>query len=317
MPDDTATKVREIARDLLARHEVSLVIGYAQGSVPLRSKPCFARTTEDVDKLIWDATCEQNLARFLRGREDRVAIVGKGCDVGAIISLIKEKQVDRDRVVIIGVMCNGVIDRRRVLASMRGREILRAAECDGVLTLAGDGFEEQVQTQGYLSEGCLSCKCRVPVLYDAWASEGAPAGVEGDGYEQIRGFEAEPADLRWELFMAEVDKCIRCYACRGVCPVCYCPECFVDRTNPRVVGKTTDPTDTALFHLVRALHTAGRCVDCGACVRACPMGIDLRLLNRKLAKDIEELFEYRAGEDLIDLPPLATYRTDDPQGSIR
>ena len=317
MADDTATWVREIARELLAQQKVSLVIGYEPGSVPLRSKPSFARTAGDVDKLVWNATCEQNLARFLRGREDRVAIVAKGCDAGAIINLLKEKQIARDQVLIIGVTCDGVIDRKKVLAGMAGREILVATAGDGVLTLGGAGFQETVRVQDYLSEGCLACQYRVPAIYDVLAGAPSAAAAGMDGYERVRQFEAEPADRRWELFMAEVDKCIRCYACRSVCPACYCAECFVDRANPRVVGKTTDRSDTALFYIVRALHAAGRCVDCGACVRACPMGIDLRLLNRKLAKDIQELFHYRAGENLDDLQPLATYRTDDPQDGIR
>jgi hypothetical protein len=58
--------IREAARELLAAGTVEVVIGYEQGSVPLRATPCFIRNIEDVDRLIWDETCENNLAKFLK-----------------------------------------------------------------------------------------------------------------------------------------------------------------------------------------------------------------------------------------------------------
>ena len=72
----------------------------------------------------------------------------------------------------------------------------------------------------------------------------------------------------------------------------------MDSTRPQWIGKTTDPSDTLIFHLTRALHLAGRCIECGACERACPMGVDIRKLNRKLAGDVKELFGYEAGISL-------------------
>ncbi|MDO8715551.1 MAG: 4Fe-4S dicluster domain-containing protein, partial [Dehalococcoidales bacterium] len=76
-------------------------------------------------------------------------------------------------------------------------------------------------------------------------------------------------------------------------------------------------TDTQFFHMVRALHLAGRCVSCGACERACPMGIDLRVLNKKLEEEVDEQFGYKAGLALDQLPPMATFKPDDPQEFIK
>jgi len=50
-----------------------------------------------------------------------------------------------------------------------------------------------------------------------------------------------------------------------------------------------------IFHLTRAIHLAGRCVDCGACTRACPAGVNLSILNRKLAKDVKVYFSLETG----------------------
>jgi len=65
------------------------------------------------------------------------------------------------------------------------------------------------------------------------------------------------------------------------------------------------------FHVMRAFHLAGRCVGCDACEAVCPMDIPLSKLNRKLAKEVEDLFGYRTGDDPAALPPLATFNPEE------
>lgn len=308
--------IRKIARGLLENQEVELVIGYERGSLPLRSTPCFARTPADVDRLIWDVTCENNLARFLRNRKGRTGIVVKGCDAGSLVSLIKENQLGRDQVYIIGVPCSGVIDRKKVLSILDGRDIKTVEELESSLILAGHGYEAKIQKEEVLYSACKTCRSKNPVIYDALAAEPIGTGDALSEYERVLAFESQTPEERWAFFMEEVSRCIRCYACRNVCPVCYCSDCFVDCTKPRWVGKTTDHSDTAMYHIIRTLHTAGRCTDCGACVKACPMDLDLRLLTKKMERDIQEMFDYRAGESLESASPLTTYSLDDPQEFI-
>ena len=71
-----------------------------------------------------------------------------------------------------------------------------------------------------------------------------------------------------------------------------------------------------LYHIGRIFHQAGRCVECDACVRACPMNIDLRTFTQKLVKDTGELFGYVAGMSFEELPPLCTFKEDDNQDFI-
>ena len=100
--------IREEAERLLEGGEVDLVIGFVQGTLPLHAAPFFARTVADAERLMWSSFCENNLARYLRGvRDDNVAIIAKGCDTRAIVALINEHQLQRDKVRVIGVTKSG------------------------------------------------------------------------------------------------------------------------------------------------------------------------------------------------------------------
>jgi formate dehydrogenase (coenzyme F420) beta subunit len=314
---DTSAMIRDTAEKLLAEKQVDLVIGFEKGTLPLQSSPCFIRRAEEAGKLVWNASCQNNLAKYLRKRTEKTGIVAKGCDVRAIIGLIKEGQIDRDKVVIIGVPCDGMIDNRKIEARLGGKEILEAEEKDGTLILKGRDFTETIEKKEFLHNSCKTCTHRNPVMYDILIGDKVEESQGTDEYAEVKQFEAKSADERWQSFTDEMNKCIRCYACRNSCPFCYCQECFVDSLQPRWIGKTTDLSDTAIFHIVRAFHTAGRCVDCGACERACPMGINLTMLTKKIEKDIKEFFHYEAGASLEDVPPLATFNPDDPQGFIK
>jgi len=180
--------------------------------------------------------------------------------------------------------------------------------------VAGDGWEEAVPLVAVLHEACPGCRPPVPELFDVVLGE---AGTTGEAVDALADWEALDPDTRYARFEAEMSKCLRCYACRQACPACYCPVCFVDRNQPAWVGVADDVTDAMVFHLVRSMHVAGRCVDCGACVRACPQGIDLRLLNKRLERDAAELFGFQAGvsPDHQTLPGAA--RPDDPDHFVK
>jgi len=106
----------------------------------------------------------------------------------------------------------------------------------------------------------------------------------------LEAFGQEERLGRW---MYEFQKCIKCYGCRNICPVCFCKECSLE--HPDLVGPGKLPPDVPIFHLVRAVHMAGRCIDCGLCEDACPVDIPLRLLYRKVNEIVLDVFDYDTG----------------------
>ncbi len=309
-------KIKEISNRLLKESTVDIVIGFRKGTVPMMNEPCFAKTPEEVDGFVWNSNCGINLANYLANRKEKIGIVSKGCDSRNIVTHIIENKIKRDQIVIIGVPCKGMIDRHKIEA-MFDIEIDEVTEADGKINIKGDGIDKTIDKKDVLQQNCTICTHRNPVIYDELAADLVKEQTDVDKYEDVRRIEDMTPPEKWGYFEDLLSTCIRCYACRNACPLCYCPTCFVDESQPQWVGKSQNPTDIRTFHFLRAYHCAGRCTDCGACERACPMGIKVRILTKKLEKDCLELFDWESGLTLEKRPPLDTYRPDDPDDFIK
>jgi len=311
--NDMEQGLRAKAKELLESGQVKLVIGYEAGSVPFKCTPLFAETPEDADRLVWNPTCVNNLAVYLPDavKRGKVAVVLKPCDAGSVVELIKEHQIERDDVIAIVVGCPGVLG----LDSLSEMDLsnIRSIEWrgNGIAVTTGAG-EVVIPREKAFAGKCLSCEIGEPALADIKIGESPAREPLRDPYISLEECEKMSPAERRAFWAKQFERCIRCYACRAVCPACYCKECFVDKAAQLWASKSTDPTANWFFHMARAMHLAGRCIGCGECERVCPMRIQLSLLGKKVHLDVEDMFDYEPGADPEALPVLGSFEAKDP-----
>jgi len=304
-------KIRETASRLLKDKSVDLFIGYRKGSVPMMNEPVLIREQAMADQLYWDNFCGLNLCNYLTKRTEKIGIIANGCNSRSIITHIIENQIKRDQLYIVGIPCEGMIDHRAVARAVKQKEVLDVQQDGDKFTVRGPDFEETFEKQKFLQGNCATCLHHNPVIYDEMLGEPVEEQTGVEPYGDVEKIEEMAPEKKQGFFTRLISRCIRCYACRNACPLCYCPTCFVDESNPQWVGKSIDPTDTMTFHFLRAYHCAGRCTDCGACERVCPMDISMRQFTKKLNKDCWTLFSWEAGMTPDQRPPLDLYKPDD------
>lgn len=341
--------VREVARRWLSEGAVRYVLGYERGSDGFIARPFAASAPEDAERLVWDPGCVGNLACYLidewrrapkRGEEPDtrpVGIVVKGCDSRSIALLVQEHIITLDDVKVIGIPCKGTVDPRRMSAAWVNAGHAWDGPLDAVLCLDGEkvaaewgGGRAEFEWEDVVFEKCKVCRYPNPVIYDELACEVVAA--KDDDYADVKELDAMDVEERWAFWEGEFSRCVRCYACRNICPACYCKECSVARTDPAYgprktplekactpnwTEKTPTTADNLNFHLSRMYHLIGRCTNCNECDRACPMDIPLRLLTRKLERDTREMLGYEPGTSTDPRSLLAEYDADDPGGFIR
>jgi ferredoxin len=142
------------------------------------------------------------------------------------------------------------------------------------------------------------CRCAWP--YPSQIDVGEK--VEGTANALVAEHEALSLAERTEFWKQQFARCIKCYACRTVCPQCFCETCVLEN-NLWVESGTLAPPFPA-YHLIRAYHTVAKCVGCMECERACPADIPLTVLYTLLRRDAEAMFGYVPGRSVDDLPPL-------------
>jgi formate dehydrogenase (coenzyme F420) beta subunit len=310
-----STQLLERAKTLLAAGTVTRVIGWKKGLFDYDVTPGTFTTAEDLDKnFIYNEWCSANLSKYLVKEsravetkkntvkannsmvlakdpaavsqplpQEKVLVFLKPCDTYSFTELLKEHRINRENVYAVSIPCDGMKDPEK-------KE---------------------------LSERCTVCKSKKHITYDELIGEDGEV-QESKRFDMVEKIEAMSADERFAFWQNELSRCIRCNACRDVCPACTCVHCVFDNPASGVSNKVAaDGFEESMYHIIRAWHVAGRCTDCGECSRVCPQNIPLHLLNRKFIKDINELYgPYMAGADMDTKPPMLHFEKSDAEPSV-
>lgn len=272
-------RLKAEAARLLREGQVSVVLAYGKGYAETHPMPYAARTVEDVENMVFNAYCNHNMARYLMRypQGTKIAIAVKAADSRAVIQLIQEEKVQRENLVILGIPVK----------------------------------EMKNQKTGEMIDHKTTCGMVNPVIYDILLAEEIHGQKSASPYDVLAEYEKMDKDERWKFWEEQLGKCIRCYACRKACPMCYCDPCFIDQGKPKWGEKAPQSPGNIMYHLTRFHHLAGRCIDCGECSRACPVDIPLYLFHKKVAKECEEMFNQQAGMRIEDKPVLVDFRVED------
>ena len=306
----------KIAKEKLASGAVQQVIGWRRGLFDEDVTPSTFKDAADLEKnFVFNKYCKANLSKYLvkitraietaktttrtnnamaKQRDpnaaeapipnEKVLAFLKPGDTHSFCQLLKENRITRDDVYIVAVPCS----------------------CE---------MDESVKE----GEGCDHCRNKKHVIYDEVVGKAREEAIgDPSRFEGVEKIAAMSADERHEFWKNEFSRCIRCNACRDVCPACTCEKCVFDNNNLYTSQKVAQvPFEESLYHIIRAWHVAGRCTDCGECSRVCPEHIPLHLLNRKFVKDIDEIYgPYVAGSDMETKPPMLTWTAGDAEPSV-
>lgn len=281
-----AQQIKDRALALLENGTVSRVIGWEKGETQSDWSPALFENAKDMEGFVYGKYASANLSKYcikMNKLEGKTCVVLKPCDALSFNQLIKEHRVDRENFYVIGAGCAGMEDENGGL--------LKCAACKGkTFEISDEVIDDE------------ACRAHTP----------------SDRFAEVDKLENLTAQQRFDFWRGELSRCIRCNACRNVCPACSCQKCVFDNPNSGVEAKanTTDFEEN-VFHIIRAYHVAGRCTDCGECSRVCPQNIPLHLLNRKFIKDMNELYgEYQAGQGDDERTPLTSYTQGDVEPSI-
>lgn len=312
------------ACEMLKNGTVDRVLGWKAGEFDYDVSPAVFYTPEEIEtNFVWNDFCGANFSKYLISEtgktESKVLVFLKPCDTYSFNQLLTEHRFDREKVYALAVSCEGMLDTGKIKQAAEGIVSVEDKGENVVINTLYDGTCTHTR-QSLLPDRCVNCKSKKHVAYDEILGDEGEI-LDSNRFDEVEKLEKMSADERFAFWQGELSRCIRCNACRDICPACSCEKCVFDNPNSGVENKAaSNEFEEKMFHIIRAFHVAGRCTDCGECSRVCPQHIPLHLLNRKFIKDIDTFYgEYQAGAQVGSRAPIVNYTTDDiePSDAVR
>ena len=313
---DVELKMLERAKQLLESGEVARVVGWKKGDFCYDPSPACFETVEELNDFVYNWFCGANLSKYLieiAKKEGKTAVFLKPCDTYSFNQLVKEHRIKRENVYVIAVECMAKLDIQKIKAKdVAFVTDVEVVEKDVKVSMLYG--ETVLYKPEVVLDKCAVCNKTHQVKDEEIILHERPE-KDVNRFAEVEKLEAMTEDERFAFWREQLSKCIRCNACRNVCPACSCIKCVFDNPASGISAKANDDKfEEQMFHIIRAFHVAGRCTDCGECSRVCPQNIPLHLLNRKFIKDIDNLYgEYQAGETAEGKTPLTSYTEGDAE----
>ena len=252
-------RVKERAIELLSSGAVDRVLGWKAGEFFYDLTPAVFSSPQEAESAFeYGVFSGANLSKYLIAesrRGGKIAVFLKPCDSYSFVQLLKEHRILRENVYAVGVQCEGMCDIEKLRA--RGAAGVTAVEeAGGALTAKTVYGDVTVQKSDVLLGKCQTCKSKKIVCFDELIGE---QGTELDSgrFEEVDRLERMTPEERFAFWRGELSRCIRCNACRNVCPACSCEKCVFDNPDSGVRNKAAaDSFEENLFHIIRAFHVA-------------------------------------------------------------
>ncbi|MBN1409768.1 MAG: Coenzyme F420 hydrogenase/dehydrogenase, beta subunit C-terminal domain [Spirochaetales bacterium] len=279
-----------------------------------------------------------------------LAVVVRPCELRALVELSKLGQVDLSQLFVISVSCPGVYPIKTYLKAEKPDELDAAykksaangeiqkdlrATCNACEHFLPIGADITVLLVGKDMDSACDIVMNTEKARDYLSGMELKKAEEDTESKAVVSLRKKRDAEREKLFSSlplpdagmdgliqVLGKCIQCYGCRSVCPICYCTLCYFDSANnesPAPIseneagkrGAVKVPSDTLFYHLGRITHIGISCVGCGACSDVCPAEIPLPALYYRSGKMIQDMFEYTPGKNRDEERPLSVFKEEE------
>lgn len=258
--------------------------------------------------------------KLLEAGDVKVVIGYAEGSAGGVRALFARKPLDTDKFVLDG-RCDqnlGVyLARKEVKKLGKPAVIAIPATVRSVLQLAAESqlAEDGLVVIGVTPDGKVE---DLPTFAAMEAFAAAhPAALSDKAKAALDKLDKMSTEERWAYWKEELARCTKCYACRQACPMCYCANCLMECNQPQWIPTSSHHLGNLEWHIVRAMHLAGRCVGCGECGRACPLDIPIHLLSCRMNQSVQEHFGAAAGMSAKLDFALSTFQNNDKEDFIR
>ena len=231
------------ASELFEKGVVDRMLGWKKGEFSYDVTPGVFTSMDEVNKdFIWDDFCGANFSKYLLKEtaktEKKVLVFLKPCDTYSFNQLLTEHRFDREKVYAVGIPCNGMADPKKLKELADGVSSVDFEEDKVVAHTLFDG-DKEFACADLLPDRCVHCKSKKHVAYDELLGSDGEV-LDSGRFDEVEKLERMTPDERFAFWQGELSRCIRCNACRDVCPACTLAKSACS-TTPIPVWRTRRP----------------------------------------------------------------------------